>query len=248
MRYNTTWRDRPARRSLRHHPTVRRSAMPRKKSNRVCSYPGCVNVAINRGLCGGHHAQRMAGRDLRPLLTSPQPNLIYRDSVSWCIELRSDNPERRKIARISEEDIEIIKGRSWYIVRSGYPGTSIDGKAVCLHRFLLNPAPGLEIDHINGDRLDCRRENLRVVSHAENMQNIKRKTGVSGHRNIHMRNGKWAVLVWLRGDAYRGGRYNRLEDAISAARALRAKLFTHHVEERCHAKPDTCPRDKNEVE
>jgi len=39
---------------------------------------------------------------------------------------------------------------------------------VYLHRFLLDAQPGQQIDHRNGDKLDCRRENLRLATGAEN--------------------------------------------------------------------------------
>jgi hypothetical protein len=42
-------------------------------------------------------------------------------------------------------------------------------KKLYLHRFLMGDPQGLVVDHINGDSLDNRRENLRVVTHVENL-------------------------------------------------------------------------------
>ena len=49
-----------------------------------------------------------------------------------------------------------------------------DGKSVkttYLHRLVMAAGPGEIIDHINGDPLDCRRENLRSVTGSENNAN-----------------------------------------------------------------------------
>lgn len=45
------------------------------------------------------------------------------------------------------------------------------GKKIYLHRFLMDSPEGLIVDHINHQTLDNRRENLRVVTHSENMKN-----------------------------------------------------------------------------
>jgi hypothetical protein len=44
-------------------------------------------------------------------------------------------------------------------------------KTVYLHRFLLEPPAGLQVDHINRNSLDNRRANLRVVTASKNRQN-----------------------------------------------------------------------------
>jgi hypothetical protein len=44
-----------------------------------------------------------------------------------------------------------------------------------LHRFLLDPPDHLEVDHINGDGLDCRRSNLRLATRQQNASNCRRR-------------------------------------------------------------------------
>lgn len=55
--------------------------------------------------------------------------------------------------------------RSFRDPETGKPG------AEWLHRFILQPPHGMVCDHINGDGLDNRRENLRIVTPAENLKN-----------------------------------------------------------------------------
>ena len=71
---------------------------------------------------------------------------------------------------------QIIKHR-WYL-SGGYPVARIEGRTVHLHVFLLGRAPaGFHIDHINRNKLDNRRANLRVVTAAENIRNRRSYVG-----------------------------------------------------------------------
>jgi hypothetical protein len=46
-----------------------------------------------------------------------------------------------------------------------------------MHRLIMNPRPGQVIDHINGNPLDNRRENLRIVNQKENCKNRRQNHG-----------------------------------------------------------------------
>lgn len=69
----------------------------------------------------------------------------------------------------------------WNISVTGYPTCSGLGT---LHEYLFGHAPyGLEWDHINRNKLDNRKENLKLVTHAENCQNSSlRKDNTTGYR------------------------------------------------------------------
>ena len=58
---------------------------------------------------------------------------------------------------------------------------------------------GLQVDHINGDPLDNRRENIRLVTNKENRWNVgPRKTNTSGYVGVswHKQGQKWEVRAW----------------------------------------------------
>lgn len=140
--------------------------------------------------------------------------------------------------KIDEEDRHFIEGRKVYCVEDGYAQIYWEDKLWRLHRLFLGLAHGdhLEADHINGKRLDNRRENLRAVTKAEQAQNRK-PWARSGHRNVHWDpggKGRWKVIVKKGDETLYGGSFQQdeLEAAVEKARQLRDELFTHHNEER----------------
>lgn len=81
------------------------------------------------------------------------------------------------------EDEEIVRRYTWSISR-GYPRTMINNMSVYLQRVLLPDVNG-EIDHINGDKTDYRRENLRIATHAQNNQNKGlRRDSTTGYKGV----------------------------------------------------------------
>jgi hypothetical protein len=107
---------------------------------------------------------------------------------------------------IDDDMAPLVLSRKWHISdrkRGIYFSTSIlfpDGKRrdIKLHRFIMECPPGLLVDHRNGNHLDCRRENLRVCTTAQNTRNEPMlKTNTTGFRGVsfHKRRKKYRAYI-----------------------------------------------------
>lgn len=74
-------------------------------------------------------------------------------------------------ALISPEDFEEVSKHEWLISKTGYAYST---KGELMHRFIARPEGDLVVDHINRNRLDNRRENLRNCTQAQNIRNTSR--------------------------------------------------------------------------
>jgi hypothetical protein len=107
------------------------------------------------------------------------------------------------IAIVDDEDYERLSAYKWcYSSTIGYAVSReyVNGKkrALLMHRFILDAPSDKITDHINRDKLDNRKENLRLCSRAENNRNI----GIRSHNKgiykgvywVPTRN-KWQVTI-----------------------------------------------------
>lgn len=133
----------------------------------------------------------------------------------------------RGVALVDDEDADRVLSFRWCRCGPGYVGHRADGKVVSLHRFIVGLAPGdgREVDHINGDRLDNRRENLRIVTRAQNNQNTPARGGSSAHRGVSFckQTGRWRATAGLNGKLHHIGRFDTEAEAAEAAWAWRAE-------------------------
>lgn len=84
---------------------------------------------------------------------------------------------RGQFATIDAGDYATVAPHGWYL-NGGYPVARIEGRLVYLHVLLVGKAPrGYHIDHINRNKLDNRRQNLRIVTAAENIRNRRTYLG-----------------------------------------------------------------------
>src|SRR6185436_6477528 len=79
-----------------------------------------------------------------------------------------------KPVTVSDEDYPELNKHSW-IVENGYAIRRVRSngirKRIYMHNEIMKPPPTLEVDHISGDTLDNRRENLRLVGECAQHQN-----------------------------------------------------------------------------
>ena len=132
-----------------------------------------------------------------------------------------------KFAFIDEESAWILeKHRFWHACRykkKFYAEATFwkDGKsqAVKMHRLVTNCPDGLVVDHINGDTLDNRLENLRVCTQGQNVMNQSvRIDNKSGYRGVHFDSPtrKWRARIWVNKKCFHLGLFDSPLDAHAA--------------------------------
>jgi hypothetical protein len=90
--------------------------------------------------------------------------------------------------------------------------------------------PKGEVDHINGDPSDNRRENLRICTHAENMMNRKmHKSNAIGIKGVYQNRNKFRAQIRVNGKVYRLGSFCTPQDAGAAYLAAASKLHGEFV-------------------
>lgn len=137
-------------------------------------------------------------------------------------------------AKLDPEDYGWAKQHHWtthskddrrVYAKRAQPGP--DRSQPFLHRELLGLPPGKypEVDHKNGDKLDNRRANLRIVTTGQNNQNLQGalRNSQSGIRGVCLckQTGRWRAEAQLDGKAHWLGRHATIEEAEAAVVAFR---------------------------
>ncbi|MFJ7665362.1 hypothetical protein ACIQXW_23670 [Lysinibacillus sp. NPDC097162] len=100
---------------------------------------------------------------------------------------------------VDDDDYDKLSKYSWSI-NNGYAistdRTSGKQKTLRMHRLVLDVQDGEFVDHINGNRIDNRKSNLRKCDAKGNAKNAgKRKGALSKFKGVYPRNGKWVACI-----------------------------------------------------
>ena len=85
-----------------------------------------------------------------------------------------------KYAIVDEADYDRVMQYKWTAgTRRFYVTGCItgSGKKMLLHRLILRPPSGMQVDHIDGNPLNNRRSNLRICTNAQNLANSRKAKG-----------------------------------------------------------------------
>lgn len=108
---------------------------------------------------------------------------------------------QNKYALVDDEDFNDLNQWKWCVSSKGYALRNIKKsgiyKQVLMHRSIMNTPKGLETDHINRDRLDNQKSNLRICSSSENKYNRNIKKGSSIYKGVSWNkyHKKWSVSI-----------------------------------------------------
>ncbi len=152
------------------------------------------------------------------------------------ILVTANNTGRKHVFSYSPALLEQLQGKAWwedsrgYLVRQehNYKARPRQTKTFFAFHLVLPKKAGLDVDHINRDPRDNRRENLRYLPHAHNSFNCGLKknnrsgvTGVAWDR----RRGKWRARIMVSGCDIFLGYFDSRDDAIAARKKAEMRYF-----------------------
>lgn len=139
-------------------------------------------------------------------------------------------------AIVDAVDVADLVQFRWSLSSTGYAvrPRKINGRWTneAMHRRILGLAQGdpLEGDHVNRNRIDNRRANLRIATRHQQAQNLPSAgRGYSRFRGVKLftPNGRWIAHAKVNGRTHYGGYFATEEEAAAAASALRARLMPY---------------------
>lgn len=150
-----------------------------------------------------------------------QNSIIYGISESKIITSKGDE------IIVDTEMVPVLSQYTWCLNASGYAVSKTKGKYVRINRLILDCEPLLVVDHINGNKLDNRKENLRKCKPINNSQNkgigLNNQTGVPGVSRKP--NGKYRARIMVNRTEIALGTFCTFEDAVQARQEAQERYF-----------------------
>ena len=137
--------------------------------------------------------------------------------------------KKNQIILIDIDDFEKCKMISWCVDNKGYAnGSNKSIGTIRLHRYIMNPPSDLVVDHINHNKLDNRKSNLRIVTTQVNQQNLPLyKVNKSGYKGVYYNKScnKWCCQMKIKGKCVYSGLFYTIEEAINKRKSLEQEYF-----------------------
>ena len=137
-------------------------------------------------------------------------------------------------ALVDDEDYDRLKGYAWRRHYFGYVtrGARVNGKklTIRMHREIIDIQPGYECDHIDGNRQNNQRSNLRQVTHQQNMYNRGCFNGRhSKYKGVSKRRDRWKACIMQNYNHIHIGYFATEEEAALAYNAKAKELFGEYA-------------------
>lgn len=129
---------------------------------------------------------------------------------------------------IDVDDYEKIKDYTWRISNNGYVVTTRNRKVILLHRLIMNPKGNLIVDHINHNKKDNRKNNLRICSMSNNnMNKSKLRSNTSGVTGVTWNEKMecWVSQIGLNNNTIILGYNSNFNKAVKVRKEAEEKYF-----------------------
>lgn len=179
----------------------------------------------NKLLCGKHRHHMVRHGKILERTMLDRNEIFVKKGIAHII-LRNRQQKIIGEALIDEKYIERVKNIKWCF-DNGYARTGSRNGSRLLHRFLFGKE-GFEIDHINMNRLDNRKKNIRLCSHQQNVMNrVKQSNNSTGVLGVWFDKSreKYATEIKVGKKKHFLGRFNTLAEAKQVRFAAEKKYF-----------------------
>jgi hypothetical protein len=161
---------------------------------KTCKFEGCNGKVHGKGYCHKHWQQLYRSGKVLDRTRYDKANIRIEGAVAYIIIYdKRETPFEEAI--IDAEDAQRVEDFKWHIQSKGYIASN---EAGLLHRLIIGASKEQIVDHINRDKLDNRKANLRIASRSANVHNSKiHITNTSGAKGVcfHKATGKWEAFI-----------------------------------------------------
>lgn len=205
----------------------------RKKNRKLCEVCNAIETTeyknTGKFYCSKHYSQiTQYGRILER--TKFEPNeVIFKDNY-YIMKLYNAKHDIVGECYFDKDDYDKVKEYKWHLDRQGYVVTRLDKKRISMHRLILAITNDNLIDHINLNKADNRRNNLRIVDKSKNEMNkpvrSNNSSGVKGVCYYNSKN-KWSAEIDKNGVKFRK-LFNTFDDAVQYRIIKETELFKNY--------------------
>lgn len=133
---------------------------------------------------------------------------IGESAIIYAVD-KNGNKKRGYIVDL--EDVERLLEYRWSVDTTGYAKS----RSLKMHRVIMNAKEGESVDHINQDKTDNRKNNLRIASHSLQMRNREMPRGKTGVKHILKQYTNYSVSLSKKGKRYFKSGFKTIEEAIN---------------------------------
>ena len=170
-------------------------------------------------------------KSLRHTKAYPKGNNAL-EVLKTLLSLNAETGHKEFMGGLIDSNVQGLNAITWHISRR-YIKTSIKYGLTPLHKVVLalhgiDIPNGMQVDHINRNKLDNRLSNLRVVTPTQNNLNKPAATTkkASAYKGVHKTaSGSWQAMIWYKGKNYGLGSYKTPEEAALAYNIKAKELY-----------------------